>query len=258
MKYEQDFFKLLKKLKNGENFAFTRFSDGEICVMQNKELKLGNDHVLMGDVKYNFGYSEDDHKHFDPNKDGFLRDKLIEAYTYKKDNYFVGGICQGCTCASREFANWMHGLYGNADDQLTSANLLVNSNYSMFIGHFLPIFKKRKIVLICSENARLNNSELNIVKDFRVGKNCIINDHHLVVKIENWIIENNINDHIFLFSASSLSEILIYELYKKFDNNTYIDIGTTLHSYIGLPIERDYLTAYHSGQPHGDLYKKCV
>ena len=99
MKFKQDFKKILLKLKNSENFAFTRFSDGEICIMQNKELKLANNHVVMGETKYNFGYSSDDHKHFEPDKHSFLKDKLIEAYTFKKENYFVGGIFKKATKA---------------------------------------------------------------------------------------------------------------------------------------------------------------
>ena len=57
MKFEEDFFNLLRKLKQNEHFAYTRFSDGEICVMQDKELKLADDHVVMGETRYGFGYS---------------------------------------------------------------------------------------------------------------------------------------------------------------------------------------------------------
>lgn len=258
VKFKHDFKKILFKLRNREPFAFTRFSDGEICVMQNKELKLANDHVVVGETKYNFGYSSDDHKHFDPGKHSFLKDKLIEAYTFKKENYFVGGICEGCTCTSKEFAPWMHDLYGKTDENLTSTNLLVNSNYNLFVKYFIPEFKNRKLVFICSENANLSQTEFNIVKDFRVGKNCIINDHQLVNEIKEWISEQNIKDHVFLFSASSLSEVLIHELFKDHDQNTYIDIGTTLHPFIGLSIERDYLKSYWNGMPHPDLFKSCV
>lgn len=258
MKFKNDLKKIYLKLKNNEPFAFTRFSDGEICVMQNQELKLANDHVVMGETKYNFGYSSDDHKHFDPSEHSFLKDKLIEAYTFKKENYFVGGICKDCTCASREFAPWMHNLYGSIDHNLTSANLLVNSNYGLFIKMFLPLLEQKKIVFVCSENANLSNTKFNIVKDFRVGKNCIVNDHHLIDEIKQWISKEEIKDHIFLFSASSLSEVLIHELYKDFDQNTYIDVGTTMHPFIGLSIERDYLRAYWNNIPHPDLYKSCV
>jgi hypothetical protein len=258
MKFKEDFVKLLEKLRIDENFAYTRFSDGEICIMQNKELKLADDHVLMGATKYNFGYSKDDHKHYNPETDSFLKDKLIEAYTYKKKNYFVGGICKDCTCASRQFAPWMHELYGELDNNLTSTNLLVNSNYPLFVKHMIPELKKKKIVLVCSQNANLENLAFNVVKDFRVGENCIINDHHLLGEITNWMTKESIKNHVFLFSASSLSEVLIYELFKLDEENTYIDIGTTMHPYIGLTVERDYLKAYWRKKPHPDLFRSCV
>jgi hypothetical protein len=258
MKFKQDFFKLLTKLRNGENFAFTRFSDGEICVMQNKQLKLASNQVVVGEKVYGFGYSEDDHKHYDPEVHSFLKDALIRAYKHKQQNYFVGGICNGCNCASAEFADWMHDLYGEIDENLTSTNLLVNSNYPLFVSNFIPILKTKKVVFICSKNADLSKTNLDIVKDFRVGKNCIVNDHHLIKEIKEWITKENITNHVFLFSASSLSEVLIHELYKVNDENTYIDVGTTLHPYMGLDIARDYLKAYHQNFPHPDLKSSCV
>ena len=70
--------------------------------------------------------------------------------------------------------------------------------------------------------------------------------------------KEEIINHVFLFSASSLSEVLIHELYKVNDKNTYIDVGTTLHPYMGLDIARDYLKAYHQNFPHPDLKNSCV
>jgi|ETNvirnome_2_300_1030623.scaffolds.fasta_scaffold00162_17 hypothetical protein len=257
MKFKSDIFRFLGKLRKGDNFAFTRFSDGEILIMQNKELVLRSDYVKTGETIHNFGYSSDDHKHFDPAEHGFLKDKLVEAYTFKKDNYFVGGICRNCDCASQEYALWMHEKYGELDANYTYANLLVNSNYPIFIGYLYKELKKKKIVLVCSENADLTHTGLEIVKDFRVGKNCIVNDHHLIDEIKSWIKNDNIRDHVFLFAASSLSEVLIYELFKDHDNNTYIDIGTTLHKQLGLSLERDYLRGYWQNAPTSDLWRSC-
>lgn len=259
MKFKDDFEKIRSFLEDGVNFAFTRFSDGEICIMQNRELKLDSTNVVMGKTTYNFGYSSEDHKHFIPEEHGHVRDKLIDAYKFKQENYFVGGICQNCTCASREFAGWMHDLYGEPDDSLTSANLLVNSNYPNFIKKVLPILQTRQVVFVCSENANLVNAGFqDIVKDFRVGKNCIVNDLGLSEQVGQWIDDNDIKNHVFLFAASSLSEIMIHELYSKFPDNTYIDVGTTLHRQLGLKLERNYLRSYWSGRPHPELYRSCV
>ena len=42
------------------------------------------------------------------------------------------------------------------------------------------------------------------------------------------------------------------------DRNTYIDVGTTLHTYLKLDVQRDYLRAYHNNLPHPDLFSSCV
>jgi hypothetical protein len=43
--FKQDFKKLFKKFQNSENFAFSRFSDGELRIMQNTELKLAGNYA---------------------------------------------------------------------------------------------------------------------------------------------------------------------------------------------------------------------
>jgi hypothetical protein len=258
MRYEEDFFKLLEKIKKHENFAFTRFSDGEVFVMQNKELILAKENVRVGETVYNFGYDEEDHKHFDPSEHGFLKDALLDAYKFKKDNYFVGGICSNCTCASRDYKGWMQEQYGEMDENYMTTNLLVNSNYSIFISQMLPEIKKRELVIICNEKATFPDKDLKIKKHFKVGKNCIVNDWHLIEEISSWIEENDIENCLFLFSASSLSEVLIHKLYDKHGNNTYIDVGTTMNKSFGLSLKRDYLKSYWlNGSLTPDIFRKC-
>ena len=255
--YAEDFFNLLGKLRNGEPFAFTRFSDGETAVMENKPLVLQETFVKVGETIHNFGYSEDDHKEFDPEKHQFVREKLIEAFKFKKKNYFVGAGCDNCTCHIREQIPWLKKMRAEEEEHWTSPNLLVNSNYPLFVTQFVPELKNHRVVMVCSENAKLKGTPFNIVKDFRVGKNCIVNDHHLEEDMKSWMDKEDIKNHVFLFSASSLSEILIHKLFEHNDNNTYIDVGTCLHHYLGLSLERDYLKAYWHGTFHPDLFKEC-
>jgi len=255
--YKAHFFALLKKLKAGEHFGFTRYSDGEVFVMQGKKLVLEEDHVIVGDQRHSFGYSKDDYKYFDPAEHGFVQQKLLESFSFVKKNYFVGVGCGQCTCPIREHVPWIQEHYKNGSVHATTPNLFVNANYPMFVNHYIPSFKKKKIVLVCSENADLAEMPFDIIKDFRVGKNCIVNDHSLIEEMKGWIEENNIEDHVFLFSASSLSEILIYELFKDYDQNTYIDIGTTLHYYMKLGIERNYLRAFWNNEHRGEIFQTC-
>ena len=50
--FKEHFFLLFEKLKNKEHFAFSRFSDGELFIMQNKELILADNYYKIGDNEY--------------------------------------------------------------------------------------------------------------------------------------------------------------------------------------------------------------
>ena len=58
-------------------------------------------------------------------------------------------------------------------------------------------------------------------------------------------------NHLFLFSAGSLSNLLCHELYSTYPSNTYIDIGSSLNPFMGFPLDRRYLRQYwiHSNEP---------
>ena len=47
--FSGEFDKLLLKVKNNENFAFSRFSDGEVFILKGEKLVLANDHFITGD-----------------------------------------------------------------------------------------------------------------------------------------------------------------------------------------------------------------
>lgn len=240
---------ILDKLKSGEHFGYCRFSDGELRIMQNLELKLAADHFQIGDKKSGGHYAAEDHKHFDPKEHEFYHEKLMESYRFKKDNYFVGLSCR-CCVGNGDFNQMLEMYDGDTEsDNLTWANLFLNGNYPRFVNEFLPEFKNKKIVYIVNENADLSGLPFEVVKDFRVGKNCIINDYGLIEDIKKWIDENGIEDHVFLFSASSLSNFMVHQLFDHNDKNTYIDVGTTLNPYIGMKARR----GYHNGNK-----KMCI
>lgn len=261
--FKKDFNKILEKLKNRENFSFIRFSDGEMFCLQNRKLELSERGTFIDDALAGPTYTAEDYKFFDPKQHQEFFNKLWESFVYENDNYFVGISCACCVGMSN--FKWMKAAlednqpdHNSSIDTITWANLFVNSNYPKFISEFLPELKKRKIVLICNEKAVIDNSELNVIKDFRIGRNAMINNIDIHLDISKWIEENQIEDHVFCFSASSLTNVTVYELSKKHPNNTYLDIGTTLNKQFGFPLTRDYLRAYWTGQDHPDLHKTCI
>jgi hypothetical protein len=242
-------------IRSGENFAFTRYSDGELWILQNKELKLDADVIQVADSKSPGVYQAPDFKHYDPKEHGVYQQKLVEAYKHKQLNYFKGISCS--CCVGKENFDWQIDLHGGDDDSLTWANLWVNGNYPAFIMNTLPILYSKDCVFVGHESADTTKLPF-IKKDFRVGYNAFINDYDKIEIIRQWIKENNIENHVFLFSASTFTNLAVYELFRDFPNNSYIDIGTCLTPMMNMPTHRGYLEAFWGYRGGQDIQKICI
>jgi len=261
MKFKKDFNILLDKIKSGEHFAFTRFSDGELYILQNKKIFIKDKTCFLRGQEHAGSWGEEEHKSFIPEENQQLREHLTECFIHKQHNYFKG-ICTKQDVGSEDW-NWQfNGLLEENEGNLTFANLLINGNYINFMTQMLPAMKEKNhnVVYVCNNKADLTEFPLNLKKDFRIGSNCHINDVHLIEEISEWISENNIENHLFLFSAASLTNLLIYELYKKYPNNTYMDVGSTLNPMLGLDGwmgSRGYLRGYWLNEPNPYFFQDC-
>ena len=261
MKFKKDFNNMLAKIKSGEHFAFTRFSDGELYILQNRKVVIETNKCFLREGQHAGHWGDEEHKSFVPEEDQSLREHLMKCFTHKQDNYFKG-ICTKQDIGLKDYSWQFENGISKTDEDLTFANLLINGNYINFITNMIPAIynKGYQIVYVCNNKANLNNFPLNLKKDFRVGSNCHTNDVHLIDEMCQWVHENNIKNHLFLFSAASLSNLLIYELYKRFPNNTYMDVGSTLNPVLALNgwvHSRGYLRGYWMQQPDPYLVQQC-
>ena len=109
--------------------------------------------------------------------------------------------------------------------------------------------------------ANVDNLPFEVKKTFRIGNNCHVNDYTLIEEVKNWVKDNNIKNHLFLFSAATLTNYMIYELYKEYEQNTYLDIGSTLNPLMdmtGWVSSRAYLRAYWMKENNQYINMKCV
>jgi len=253
--FKQHIQNFKQKLLDRKPFAFARYSDGELFILQNKELKLDEGLIKVGDIQTPGLYKSQDFKHFNPARDVLARERLLEAFTYKQAGYYKGISCQ--CCVGPEAFQQQIDIHGGDDESLTWANLFVNSNYPVFIEEILPVLQTYDTVMICHQDAELDKLEF-VTKDFRVGYNAMINDYDKIQDIKNWIDDNQVEGHLFLFSASTFSNLAIYELYKHSPKNTYLDIGTCLTPFMNMPTERSYLQEYWFGKYGNDLKRNCI
>ena len=245
--FEGEFSNLLGMLKNNENFAFSRFSDGELFIMQNKKVVLAKDHYITGDIKGPNIYTEEEQKEFLPERDQFYREKLIECFKHRQPKY-LKGICTGTDPHIDDINfDYQIKLHDGDHETLTFSNLLINANYSRFIEEMVPLFVDKEIIYVVNKLANITALPFEIKKTFEIGSNCMINNYDTVEKIKEYIAKNNVKDHIVLCSAASLSNFIIYENFKENTNNTFLDIGSCLNPLLGLEgwvHTRGYLTHY--------------
>ena len=247
---------LLEKIKNKENFAFTRFSDGELFIMQDKTVVLADNHYVTGKIKGSNRYTKEEHKEFYPEKHQKYRKKLIECYTYNQKNYYKGICTSTDGHVGKENFDWMINFHGGDHENLTFSNLLINANYSRFIEEMVPLFSNRKLIYVANELANTEMLPFEITKKFEIGSNCMINNFNTSEHVATYIRDNDIKDHIVLCSAASLSNYIIHDCFKEDHNNTFLDIGSCLNPLLGLEgwkYTRGYLTSYwfNSNSPFG-------
>jgi len=246
--FKSEFYYILDMFKSRTNFSYSRFSDGELYQLQNKNITLSSEQVMVSGVidTKGPGHPEYDHKYFDVTIGSHreFRDYLVASFLHDQDGYYKGISCP-CCVGDVDF-NWQLNSLGGDSDNITWSNLFLNSNYPLFMSEFYPEIQKRGAYVICNKAADL--SKLDWVKgSFYIGNDIFDNFKQYVSDIKAYIINNNLQDQVFLFSASSLSNILQHSLYKIKPDNTYIDIGTTLSYEFNIPSIRGYIEQYRNG-----------
>lgn len=243
--FTQEFNKFKQKLVDRENFAFTRFSDGECFILQNKRLVLGDGFYVTGDKAGANTYGPEERKEFDPVKHQHLRQQLQQSFDHRQQNYFRG-------IPSQQDSAHIDFQCDRTEPDLTFANLFINANYKRFIEEIvLQIFPNRDIVYVVNERAELSGLPFEIKRDFRIGENCMICDTHIISEVLEYLKDKR--NYIVLLSAASLSNLVIHKCFEKNSNNTFLDIGSSLNPYLGKDMKsclftRDYLREYWLGE----------
>ena len=140
-KFLTDIKNFEKKIKKKINFAYSRFSDGELFILQNKKLIISKNFWQLDDKKIYYNFPNDDKKAFYPNKHQFYRLQLIKSLKFTKKNYFKGISCS--CCHGQKNLRYIRNILDNKKN-LTFSNLFQNGNYNFFITRIVKLFKKKK------------------------------------------------------------------------------------------------------------------
>lgn len=225
--FGEDIKFLFNKLKNGEKFSFSKYADGEFEILINRKI------------------TNCDNWTFNPEVDQKYREELMKSFQYKDDGYYVGISCP--CCVSLKDVNWMKNMVKSEPENLTWANIFVNNNYHFFKDNFVPEFKNHDIILIANENADISKLPFDVEEHIKIGGTAWRDNFDLLEILS----EKEYNNKLFLFCAGPLGNMLAAHLWDKNKNNVYLDIGSTLNSWL-VGNNRGYLRGGNT------LNKKCI
>lgn len=220
--YKKDLVLLKEAIENKEHISFSKFCDGEWAVLCNKQI---NNKEFW----------------FDPNNkdDQNKRQALLDAFRYKNDRYFVGITCVNVFGLQTHIA--MKQLCGQKEENLTWADIWVNSNYEYYVNNILPLFNERRVVLFCNKDGKINKLPFTPYVTFPIQNNAWEYNWNLIEEAKFLISTEKLTNMVFLFCCGPFGNILCHQLTEHEPNNTYLDIGSTLNPYLqSAGFERDY------------------
>lgn len=203
---------IINRLKAKEPFAFSKYADGELSILINKAINNGE-------------------FWFVPEEDHFNREKLIRSFKFNHENYYVGVSCP-CCIGGMPVHSWMKKQSGQDEDHLTWANIFVNGNHQHYIDNMMPLYSDYDVVVVSNNNSDISRLPFDVKKHFEIGKNAWVENYSLIDEIKDYIDNEATGGHLFLFCAGPFGNILTHQLFEHNDQNTYIDIGSTLNVFL--------------------------
>ena len=239
---KKDIEKIINYLKNRKNFCFVRFSDGETEIIRNRYLKIGDGTTNFRGKIYKNKFKQFDSKEFNPLIHGEIREDLVISAIKNIPNYLKGMPHK----RSKLDRKLMVLLNGGIDQNITFADLLINSNYKKFREKVLPEFANFENVFLIANFRAKPKGILSKCTHIKVPDNFFADYKNVKCEILSKLKDIPQNSLI-LSSASSLSNIIGYEIFSKRKDITFIDIGTAINDILSLDENtRGYHEAYFS------------
>jgi hypothetical protein len=216
--FEGDLARFRARLERREPFAFCRFGNGELDILQ--ESPAGRQRYIVG---REYRFHPDDPGH------AAGRARLLEAFRFRGPSYYVGISCP--LCIGREEFEWMRRTSGQDEEHLTWSTLFYYSNYLRFLETVVPLFAGYEVVMVCNHSARLDRLPFPVRHSVRVGQDAW-REH------ERWagellgIAADCGRDTLFLLCAGPLGKILTHQLHAARPDLTCLDAGSALDPFL--------------------------
>jgi len=208
----------INKIKKKQNFSLLRFADGEFYILNNKRLTNCDNWTF--------------------NVDSILYKHLNESLTIENTNVYYG--ISGLSDDPNTCSYYYNRIFNHHN--ITYANIFVNNHYNEWVT-FMETFNGDCFLISCNlpKNNKIGNIKVIdslIIDEYLV--NTWDNNYVYYFKLLNDIGKKYTN-MLFLISAGPLSEVFIHKLYLSNPNNIYLDVGSSIDTYVKNKQTRPYM-----------------
>jgi len=213
-KFQDDFKYFWSLIDKGENFAFARYADGEVMLMQGSAVNHLTQASIVDKWEAPIGLTK-------------VGEDLLSTLNHTEANYYYA--ISAPTDKVSDFTFLKNAIIS---DKITFVNLWINGNYQNSIEKYKTL--KRPVNLICNYKAKKEKFPFEIKSLTPFPNNCVefwkTSGGEF---IESLLLEHgNAQNELFLISCGPISEIIIHKLYENNPNNTYIDVGSSIDEFI--------------------------
>lgn len=215
-KFNSDFEFFWTLINERKNFAFTRYADGEVMLMQGNAVGEMTQASKIDKWSAPLGLTK-------------VGEELLKTLNHTEDNYYYA--ISSVTDKLSDY-NFLKNNIKQTEDKLTFVNLWINSNYQKTIEQYNLL--KRPVHLICNYKAKKENFPFTIASITPFPNDCVKfweeNGEYFI----NELLETykDKTDELFFISCGPVSEIIIDKLYTANPNNTYIDVGSSIDEFV--------------------------
>ena len=215
-KFHKDFEYFWGLISEGKNFAFTRYADGEVMLMNGVPVKEGTQAFNIDKWSAPVGVTK-------------VGKELKESLNHTENNYYYAISSKTDNISDYSF---LRNNIKQNDEKITFVNLWINANYNKSIERYNSL--KRSVTLICNYKAKKENFPFEVNRIIPFPNNCV---EYWETSGDNFIemllaeVGNKQNE-LFFISCGPISEIIIDKLYRNNPNNTYIDVGSSIDEFV--------------------------
>lgn len=225
--FEKDFVTFKNKILSKQNFAYARYADGEVKLMNGMAIGY-NTQAYQSD-----GWSCD-------SKMYKIGNKLLDSLNHNESNYYYA-----ITSPNQSMFDYVFLMdrIKQPENNITFADLWINGNYQKF-KTFLNTELNEPVVLIASKNVIGKNTHPLMLKELYPIPNDCVNFYEInELQFTNDMISlcKKHNNTLFFVSAGPLSEVIIHEMYVANPYNRYIDVGSAIDEVVHGVKTRPYM-----------------